>query len=197
MLDAKEETPTEQISQVEHDSLKRVFAWMDIKKDHRLDWTEIQDVFHKLGHKVTKQDIDLMIWEVDDDLDQQVSWDEFLVMYLRCIGDKQGLEPRGLFNLAQFLMYDKEFTGKITVEQTLAILFVRYGREQLDAEIQEIFGEEQRGPDGQEKRINYTEYVRRVEARLTKLRNAKREVSKAVIKRKTTSGAHSPRVHAA
>eukprot|EP00397_Hematodinium_sp_SG-2012_P054548 GEMP01065876.1.p1 GENE.GEMP01065876.1~~GEMP01065876.1.p1 ORF type:complete len:185 (+),score=45.07 GEMP01065876.1:128-682(+) len=183
MEDSKVLDDTEQISHVEHDSLKKVFAWMDMKKDQRLDWTEIQDVFTKLGHKTSKQDIDLMIWEVDDDLDQQVSWDEFLVMYQRCISDKQGLEPRGLFNVAQFLMYDKDFTGKITVEQTLQILFVRYGREKLDAEIQEIFGEEQKGPDGQEKRINYSEYVRRVEARLTKLRNAKKEVSKVVMKR--------------
>jgi len=183
---------SEQISQVEHDSLKKVFAWMDMKKDHKLDWTEIQDVLGKLGHKTVKQDIELMIWEVDDDLDQQVSWEEFLVMYQRCITDSQGLEPRGLFNLAQFLMYDKDFTGKISVEQTLQILFVRYGREKLDDEIQEIFGVEQKGPDGQEKRINYSEYLRRVEARLTKLRNSKKEVSKAVIYKKNKNNTKVP-----
>jgi len=81
------------------------------------------------------------------------------------------MEPRNLFNLAQFLMYDKEFTGTISVEQTLQILFVRYGREKLDAEIQEIFGqfEEQKGPDGQEKRITYSEYLKRVNVRLAKV----------------------------
>lgn len=121
-----------------------------------------------------------MIWEVDDDLDGMVCLDEFLVMYQRCISDPTGLEPRNLFNLVQFLMYDKEFTGEISVEQTLQILFVRYGREKLDSEIQEIFGvmEEQKLPDGQEKRISYSEYLRRVNNRLTKVRNAKKEVTK-------------------
>ncbi len=90
-------------------------------------------VLTKLGHRADKREIDLMIWEVDDDLDHHVSWDEFLVMYQRCISDSTGMEPRNLFNLAQFLMYDKEFTGTISVEQTLQILFVRYGREKLDA----------------------------------------------------------------
>ena len=31
-------------------------------------------------------------------------------------------------------MYDNKFSGTISVEQTLQILFVRYGREKLDAE---------------------------------------------------------------
>merc|ERR1711924_161554 len=64
--------------------------------------------------------------------------------------------------------------GEISVEQTLQVLYVPYGREKLDSEIQEVFGEEQKLPDGQEKRINYTEYLRRVNARLAKIRNAKK-----------------------
>ena len=40
-------------------------------------------------------------------------------MYKRCVFDKIGLEPRNLFNLVQFLMYDKTNRGTITVEDTL------------------------------------------------------------------------------
>ena len=36
-----------------------------------------------------------------DDLDHLVCWDEFLVMYQRCISDTSGLEPRNLYNLVQ------------------------------------------------------------------------------------------------
>ena len=94
--------------------------------------SELTDALGKLGHKPDKRDVELMIWEVDDDLDALVSWDEFLVMYQRCISDRSGMEPRNLFNLAQFLMYDRDASGTISVEQTLQILFVRYGREKLD-----------------------------------------------------------------
>lgn len=72
----------ENISQVEYDSLKKVFHWMDARKDSRLDKDEILDVLTKLGHRVTAREVELMIWEVDDDLDAHVSWEEFLVMYL-------------------------------------------------------------------------------------------------------------------
>lgn len=169
------------VSQVEIDCLKKVFAWMDAKKDNKLDWSEIADVLIKLNHKTPKQDIELWIWEVDDDLDQHVSFEEFLTMYQRCISDPTGLEPRNLFNLVQFLMYDKEFSGRISVEQTLQILFVRHGREKLDDEIKEIFGDQQKGPDGQELKINFSQFLSRANARLTKMRWAKREVTKVAI----------------
>mmetsp|Transcript_16473 Transcript_16473/g.46161 ORF Transcript_16473/g.46161 Transcript_16473/m.46161 type:complete len:117 (-) Transcript_16473:583-933(-) len=110
-----------------------------------------------------------------------VSQDEFFTMYQRCISDHTGLEPRNLFNLVQFLMYDKEFSGHISVEQTLQILFVRHGRGELDAEIKEIFGEQdqQKGPDGQELKIDFSQFLSKANDRLTKMRWARKEVSKA------------------
>ena len=71
-------------------------------------------------------------------------------MYKRCISDMQDLEPRQLYNLVTFLMYDKDFRGRVTIEETLQILFVRHGRNQLDNEIRAIFGEEQADRDTSE-----------------------------------------------
>merc|ERR1711988_924541 len=115
----------------------------------------------KLGHKTPRDQIELWIWEVNDDLDGMVGWDEFLTMYQRCISDSTGCEPRNLFNMVQFLMYDKEFLSKISVEQTLQILFVRHGRGEFDKEIAEIFGDQQKGADGQELKINFSQFLAR------------------------------------
>ena len=63
-----------------------------------------------------------MIWEVDDDIDGYVSEEEFIKMYKRCWQDKANLEPRKLYNLVLFLMFDfskKEPKGKIIIEDTL------------------------------------------------------------------------------
>lgn len=76
-------------------------------------------------------------------------------MYKRCIKDESGLEPWKLYNLVVFLMYDKLFKGEITVEDTLQILYVRYGRDKLDEEIEAIFGENDRNDEGNEKKIGY------------------------------------------
>ena len=72
-----------------------------------------------MGARPTRAEVKDFIWEVDDDLDGAISQEEFDVMYKRCISDDSGLEPRRFFNLVQFLMYDKEFKGQVTVEETL------------------------------------------------------------------------------
>ena len=103
---------------------------------------------------------------MDDDLDGFVSKQEFETMYKRCISDHQDLEPRQLYNLVTFLMYDTDFRGRVTIEETLQILFVRHGRKNLDEEIKAIFGEEQRDKDNSEEQsITYSEYVNKITRR--------------------------------
>ena len=110
----------------------------------------------------------MIIWEVDDDLDGYVSKEEFQTMYKRCISDESGLEPRKLYNLVQFLMYDKTFKGRVTVEETLQILYVRYKRDRLDEQITFIFGDDEKNDDGSEKEITFGEYVDKMNKRALK-----------------------------
>lgn len=121
-----------------------------------------------LGCKPLRSEVNLIIWEVDDDLDGYVSREEYQTMYKRCISDKTGLEPRKLYNLVTFLMYDRQFKGSVTVEETLQILFVRYGRDALDDWITFIFGEEEKNNDGSEKQITFGEYVDKMNKRALK-----------------------------
>jgi len=171
----------ENVQPVELENLKRVFKWLDSKKDDKICWQELSEALVKLGHKTPRDQIELWIWEVDDDLDAMVGWDEFLTMYQRCISDQTGNEPRNLFNLVQFLMYDKDFHMKISVEQTLQIIYVRHGRSNLDEEITEIFGAQQKGSDGQELKITFSQFLAKANARLSKIRWQKKEVTKVAI----------------
>lgn len=176
-MEKLKESPAEKLKQqqivpIEQENLDRVFEFL-ISKDpkkpedcqRKIGLMDLVRVLQFLGCKPTKAEVSLIIWEVDDDLDGYVSKEEFQRMYKRCIGDETGLEPRKLFNLVQFLMYDKTFRGRVTVEETLQILYVRYGRTQLDDEIKAIFGEEEKNPDGSEKDITYEEYVTKINRR--------------------------------
>ena len=72
-------------------------------------------------------------------------------------------------------MYDKSFKGKVTVEETLQIMYVRHGIDNLDAEITAIFGHEETNDDGSEKVITFGEYCEKVNKRALedyKIRNA-------------------------
>lgn len=113
---------------------------MDSKKDGKVDSEELAALFTQLGHKCKKNEIEDMIWEVDEDCDKCVNWDEFQAMYHRCRSDKTGYEPRRLFNVVEFLMNDKDESGKVSVEEAMSIIFLRYGRQKLDNMLEEIFG---------------------------------------------------------
>jgi Ca2+-binding EF-hand superfamily protein len=74
-----------------------------------------------------------MIWEVDENLDGCVDWEEFKLMFQRNITDTTGLEPFQLFNVIQFMMYDKDNSGKVTVDETMHMLYARYGKARLES----------------------------------------------------------------
>ena len=101
----------------------------------------LRKIFKKLTGTFNKKDIELMIWEVDTNLNGYISYDEYERMYKRCVVDKKELEPKKLYTLVQFLMFDKEHKGYITEEDTLEVLCVR-NNNGLDNAINDIFMEE-------------------------------------------------------
>mgnify|MGYP002051755806 CR=1 FL=1 len=55
-------------------------------------------------------------------------------MFFRVRHDQKGLEPRKLFNLAEFMMVDKDCSGSIDIDECMEILYRRFGN---DAHAQE------------------------------------------------------------
>lgn len=98
----------------------------------------LRKIMRKLTGSFIKEEIKLMIWEVDSNLDNFVNFDEYERMYKRCIIDDKEHEPKKLYYLIQFLMFDKENKDYITIEDTLEVLCVR-NTNGIDAAINEIF----------------------------------------------------------
>ena len=128
----------------------------------------LRKIFKKLTGTFNKKDIELMIWEVDTNLNGYISFDEYERMYKRCVVDKKELEPKKLYTLIQFLMFDKEHKGYITEEDTLEVLCVR-NNNGLDNAINDIFMEEIKDEKGKiirtknkRETINYEEFSERM-----------------------------------
>lgn len=62
-------------------------------------------------------------------------------------------------------MFCKERKRTITVEDCLELIYVRHYREDLDTEIKVIFGDTEFTEKGEEKEINFCEYLERVSER--------------------------------
>ena len=128
----------------------------------------LRKIFKKLTGTFNKKDIELMIWEVDTNLNGYISFDEYEKMYKRCVIDQKELEPKKLYTLVQFLMFDKEHKGYITEEDTLEVLCVR-NNNGLDNAINDIFMEEVKDEKGKiirtknkRETINYEQFAERM-----------------------------------
>ncbi|KAJ1632027.1 hypothetical protein T492DRAFT_991516 [Pavlovales sp. CCMP2436] len=126
----------------ELEGLKRAFKRLDKKNDGKLDVDELQQELNFLEHKVNKDELNEIIWEIDDDDDSCVDWNEFRSSFHRSRDDKTGYEPRKLFFLTEFIMADKDQSGSIDVEEFINIWYTRYGKEEADAKMAEYFGED-------------------------------------------------------
>jgi Ca2+-binding EF-hand superfamily protein len=138
-----------------------------LKRD-RFGKKALRKCIRKLTGKYNKKDIELMVWEVDTNLNGYISFDEYERMYKNCIIDKKEREPKRLYTLVQFLMFDKEHKGYITEEDTLEILCIR-NNNGLDNAINDIFMIEVKDEKGNIKRtknkrerVNYTEFEERM-----------------------------------
>jgi len=93
-------------------------------------------------------------------------------MYKRCIIDEKELEPKKMFYLTQFLMYDKDKKNHITEEDTLEILYIRQLKkkqtEKFNQAIAEIFEEIIKDPKTgkdvkkMKDRLSYQQYLERM-----------------------------------
>lgn len=68
-----------------------------------------------------------MIWEVDENLDEFIDYDEFQLTYFRNTVDTSGNEPCLFFKLQEFMIFDGSHKGYIIEDDCMEILYARYG----------------------------------------------------------------------
>ena len=138
-MGTREEQRREHNEQKELESLRRVFDTLDRGKAGKVGFKELNDQLIKLDYRAKRVEVEDMIWEVDEDCDHAVSWDEFKLMFHRCRNDRTGLEPRKLFNVVEFMMHDKDSSGTIDMDECMEILFRRFGKDQLEQRTNDFF----------------------------------------------------------
>ena len=176
------------INSTEEKYLLRVFKLLSAPNGEEFFTNlEIKDMLGRMGMQMNKSQIDLMIWEFDENLDRKISEKEFINMYKKCVIDRTAAEPKKLFHFTQFLMYCQPDSYKITVEDTLELLYVRALNEApklkanvkdvFESEIKIIFGEDYESERGEtEKEISFEEYLEKINKKA--IENRKKEVER-------------------
>ena len=61
---------------------------LDKTKCGKIGFKELNEQLVKLDYRAKRVEVEDMIWEVDEDCDHHVSWDEFKLMFHRCRNDR-------------------------------------------------------------------------------------------------------------
>jgi len=153
----REQARREYNEKQELENLQRVFKRLDKKGAKRIDVEDLWGALKFLGHKCKKQDVEDMIWEIDEDRDGAVSWDECRSAFYRVKHDKEGWEPRRFFNIVEFMMHDKDNSGTIDQDECMEILFRRFGNDGsgLEAKTHEFMSHDEDGDND----ITFSEFL--------------------------------------
>jgi len=147
----------------EVNELRRVFDTIDKKGDNKLDAEELLACFRFLGHKSSEAEVAEIIWEVDEDLDQSIGWEEYRRMYQRVRRDDSGKEPRRMFNLIEFMLHDRDNSGTIDTDECMDIFFRRFGMAKMDSKLKQAsrLGEREghSADDVLQRQTTYTEFL--------------------------------------
>lgn len=148
---------------VEIAQLQEKVKALEDKSDGKISPLDLAEALKTLGKRCTKLEIQDMIWEVDENLDGCVDWEEMRLMFERNITDKSGLEPSKMFNLVQFMIFDQDENGLVSVDETTNMLYARYGRTKMEAKLKELFGSDMKETGTQGGEINFLQYLTAVE----------------------------------
>ena len=171
--EAREKERQQFKAQQELESLRRTFKRVNKRGDGKINAADLQEELTFLGHKVNDKEAALTIWEVDDDNDGLVDWDEFRTMFYRVRDDQTGCEPRRLFNIVDFLMLDKNHSGAVDMDECITLLWARYGRDLVEENLQAMRKEDHaslRSDGANEKSVGFS-FFSEIQHRCKKMRD--------------------------
>jgi len=147
----------------EVDELSKDVANLEAASDGRITAADFLEALKALGAKVTKEEVEEMIWEVDENLDGCIDWQELRLTFQRNISDRTGLEPSKLFHVVTFCLFDQNDNHRVSVDETMSMLYARYGRSRMELKLKELFGHEMIETGTQGGEIDFPTYLKAVE----------------------------------
>mmetsp|Transcript_36188 Transcript_36188/g.55569 ORF Transcript_36188/g.55569 Transcript_36188/m.55569 type:complete len:151 (+) Transcript_36188:121-573(+) len=139
-----------ELREEEVDDLKEAFGMFDIDGDGTITMQELREVMLSLGLRPTDAELIEMINSVDDNGDNEIDFEEFLILMKSRVGEK---DPEKELKDA-FKVFDVNGDGSIS-RQELKQLMTNLGQTLSDGELDAMMTEVDTNGDGE---ISYDEF---------------------------------------
>ncbi|XP_058033950.1 troponin C, skeletal muscle isoform X2 [Ahaetulla prasina] len=137
---------------------KAAFDMFDADGGGDISTKELGTVMRMLGQTPTKEELDAIIEEVDEDGSGTIDFEEFLVMMVRQM--KEDAKGKSEEELAEcFRIFDRNADGFLDAEELVEI-FQLSGERVTEEEIQELMRDGDKNNDG---RIDFDEFLKMME----------------------------------
>lgn len=147
---AKPQSASRELSEEEIADLKEAFGMFDIDGDGTVTLTELREVMRSLGQDPTDAELVEMISSVDDNGDNEIDFEEFLVLMAGRIGERDpDKELRDAFRV-----FDVDGSGSISRDE-LQKLMKQLGQNLTDGELDAMMNEVDTDGDGE---ISFVEF---------------------------------------
>ena len=100
LVDQNHVETTHTATQSRIDELKQQLHELESNSLKSISPNDVSEMFKFLGVQMGKREIDEIVWEVDEDLNGRIDWNEFKLMYVRNVNDKTSLEPSRMVSVA-------------------------------------------------------------------------------------------------
>lgn len=87
------------LAQKRIDELNIKLQNLEALPEKKISVLDVTEMLKRLQEKPVKKEVEEMVWEVDENLDGYLDWNEFKLMYNRNITDRTGLEPNRMVRL--------------------------------------------------------------------------------------------------
>jgi hypothetical protein len=88
-------------SLMRRDEIEKELEFIKNKTDKKVTAADVTEMFKFLNYKVGKHEVEEMLWEVDENLDGCLDWNEFRLMFNRNVLDQTGLEPNRMVSMLE------------------------------------------------------------------------------------------------
>jgi hypothetical protein len=100
---------------------------MDLNNDRKVSADDLEGTLKLLSHQPGREEVESMLWEVDDDTKGFLTAADFKSSYYRIRASTEADEPRSWFRLVEFMMIDEDGDGTIAFDEAAKMFRNRYG----------------------------------------------------------------------